>query len=107
MQFVIHSAENESSKQIRLQLVRRAERMVELLNLSVISKEIVAREVFNIFRIGLAYCGRSLVELFFSWLREDNSTGDLSVCGNCTNFKKGFYGQCSSCSRSATPTKDI
>ena len=103
MHFVRRASEDPKSQRIRQMLLRRAERLAELLKLPVIPKETVAQEVLMVFKAGLAYCDQLLSDIFLEWLVND-SPKEVSACKNCKSFENESFADCSSCKKESAPT---
>ncbi len=102
MHFVRRASEDPKSQRARHALLHRAERLVTILNLPVIPKEMVAQEVLMIFKAGCAYCNQLLTTIFLDWLLSD-SLKETSACRDCKSFKKEDFTSCASC-RTSLPT---
>lgn len=75
-------------------LLHRAKRLVSFLELTATPKQIIAEEIFLIFKAGVAHCGRCLGISFWKWMSDANNY--MSICGDCSSAQNPA-GKCNSC----------
>lgn len=87
-------SERAASEETHRTLLHRAERLVKFLKMPMTPKEIVAEEIYLIFKAGLAYCGRRLGASFWRWL-SDGLDSEISICKDCADIaKSGAHNPC-------------